>query len=82
MSQPLTLTLPVPYVYNNWNSNPIPMPNFDLSLTLPVPKADILNAVAEFAGMPQTCPPTSYTKQPASSCVDAQSFGSLNGQNY
>ena len=41
--------------------------------------ADLLNAVATFAGLGAPCPTESYDPPPAPSCVDAPSFGTFNG---
>ena len=38
-----------------------------------------MNAVASYAGLGAPCPSSSYDPPPASSCVDAPTFGTLNG---
>ena len=40
---------------------------------------DLMNAVASYAGLGAPCPASSYDPPPASSCVDAPSFGTFNG---
>ena len=40
---------------------------------------DLMNAVASYAGLGAPCPSSSYDPPPASSCVDAPTFGTFNG---
>ena len=40
---------------------------------------EALNAVAVYAGRTPSCPSKSYTPQPPASCVDASSFGKIDG---
>ena len=40
---------------------------------------DLMNAVASYAGLGAPCPASSYDPPPASSCVDAPTFGTFNG---